>query len=137
MGHDLGRAILNARASQREREAAEELRRVDDYRAGLIATLAHELKNPIGVVAGHAEMLGSLADVEGLPAAALVSLEAITRGADRLATLVDDLMTLSKVGDPRARARRRTRRPAGACSTRWSSRRRLAAEQRGVTLVAA
>lgn len=100
VGHDLGRAVLNARASQREREAAEELRRVDDYRAGLIATLAHELKNPIGVVAGHAEMLASLGDVEGLPPAALVSLDAITRGADRLATLVDDLMTLSKVGDP-------------------------------------
>ncbi|KRF37474.1 sensor histidine kinase [Nocardioides sp. Soil805] len=100
VGHDLGRAILNARASQRERKAAEELRRVDDYRAGLIATLAHELKNPIGVVSGHAEMLASLADVEGLPPAALVSLEAITRGADRLATLVEDLMTLSKVGDP-------------------------------------
>ena len=100
VGHDLGRAILNARASQREHEAAEELRRVDDYRAGLISTLAHELKNPIGVVAGHAEMLGSLADVEGLPPAALVSLDAITRGTDRLATLVDDLMTLSRVGDP-------------------------------------
>jgi signal transduction histidine kinase len=99
VGHDLGRAILNARASQREREAAGELRRLDDYRTGLIATLAHELKNPIGVVAGHAEMLGLLAE-EGLPAEARVSLDAITRGADRLAILVDDLMMLSKVGDP-------------------------------------
>jgi len=100
VGHDLGRAILNARASQRERKAAEELRRVDDYRTGLIATLAHELKNPIGVVAGHAEMLAMLAEEEDLPSDALVSLDAITRGADRLAILVDDLTTLSKVGDP-------------------------------------
>lgn len=100
VGHDLGRAILNARASQRERTAAEELRRVDDYRTGLIATLAHELKNPIGVVAGHAEMLGLLAEKEGLPIGAKQSLDAITRGADRLAILVEDLMTLSKVGDP-------------------------------------
>ncbi len=100
VGHDLGRAILNARASEREREAAEELRRVDDYRTGLIATLAHELKNPIGVVAGHAEMLGMLAEEQDLPAEALMSLDAITRGADLLATLVDDLATLSKVGDP-------------------------------------
>ncbi|HXH80140.1 GAF domain-containing sensor histidine kinase [Nocardioides sp.] len=100
VGHDLGRAILNARASERERQAAEELRRVDDYRTGLIATLAHELKNPIGVVAGHAEMLSMLDEEHDLPPAALVSLEAITRGADRLAILVDDLTTLSKVGDP-------------------------------------
>ena len=100
VGHDLGRAILNARASQRERAASDELRRVDDYRTGLIATLAHELQNPIGVVAGHAEMLGLLAESKDLPADAQVSLRAITRGADRLAVLVEDLMTLSKVGDP-------------------------------------
>lgn len=99
VGHDLGRAVLNARAYARERKAAEELRRVDDYRTGLIATLAHELKNPIGVVAGHAEML-MLDGEEGLPPAAVMSLEAITRGAHRLAVLVDDLTTLSKVGDP-------------------------------------
>ncbi|MCW2832158.1 MAG: hypothetical protein JWN68_111 [Nocardioides sp.] len=100
VGHDLGRAILNARASERERQAAEELRRVDYYRTGLIATLAHELKNPIGVVAGHAEMLSMLDEEQNLPPEALRSLEAITRGADRLAILVDDLTTLSKVGDP-------------------------------------
>lgn len=100
VGHDLGRAILNARASQREREAAEELRRLDDYRTGLIATLAHELRNPIGVVAGHAEMLGLLAEEKDLHPEARVSLDAITRGADRLAILVDDLTMLSKVGDP-------------------------------------
>ena len=136
VGQDLGRAILNARASQREREAAEELRRVDDYRAGLIATLAHELKNPIGVVAGHAEMLASLGDVEGLPPAALVSLEAITRGADRLATLVDDLMTLSKVGDPSREL------DAVPVDLRWVvtsvvEQATLAAAQRGVELVCA
>jgi two-component system, OmpR family, phosphate regulon sensor histidine kinase PhoR len=133
VGHDLGRAILNARASRREREAAEELRRVDDYRAGLIATLAHELKNPIGVVAGHAEMLESLADVDALPPKALVSLEAIRRSAERLATLVDDLTTLSKVGDP---ARELDAVPV---DLRWLvdtvvEQVSLAADQRGVTL---
>jgi two-component system, OmpR family, phosphate regulon sensor histidine kinase PhoR len=134
VGHDLGRAILNARASQREREAAEELRRVDDYRAGLIATLAHELKNPIGVVAGHAEVLASLADDEALPAQARTSLDAITRGADRLATLVDDLMTLSKVGDPSRELE------AAPVDLRWivtsvAEQTRLAADRRGVEVV--
>ncbi len=136
VGHDLGRAVLNARASQREREAAEELRRVDDYRAGLIATLAHELKNPIGVVAGHAEMLGSLADVVGLPQEAQVSLDAITRGADRLATLVEDLATLSKVGDP---ARELDAVPVDLrrLVTTVVEQAGLAAAQRGVKLVGA
>lgn len=134
VGHDLGRAILNARASQREREAAEELRRVDAYRAGLVATLAHELKNPIGVVAGHAEMLGSLADVEGLPASAQVSLDAISRGADRLATLVEDLMTLSKVGDP-ARELDAVPVDLGRLMGTVVEQATLAAAQRDVTLV--
>lgn len=134
VGHDLGRAILNARASEREREAAEELRRVDDYRTGLIATLAHELKNPIGVVAGHAEMLGMLAEEQDLPAEALMSLDAITRGADRLATLVDDLVTLSKVGDP---AHELDAVPVDLASLATSvvEQATLAAGQRGITLM--
>lgn len=96
VGHDLGREVLNARASERERAAVAELRRLDDYRAKLIATVAHELKNPLGVVGGHLEMLES---VEGLPEAARRSIEGIGKGTARLTDLVDGLAMLSKVRD--------------------------------------
>ena len=95
IGHDLGRAILNTRAHERELELIEELRRLGRYRAELIATVSHELKNPLGVILGHVEMLQS---VEELPHAAVASVRALGRSAARLTSVVDDLLLLSRMG---------------------------------------
>ena len=97
VAHDLGRAILQNRAHEREQELIAELQRLDSYRAELVATVSHELKNPLGVIMGHVEMIESLPD---LPAAARHSVAAMTRGADRLSTVVDDLLMLSRMGNP-------------------------------------
>src|SRR5690606_2650466 len=43
IGHDLGRAILNARTFRREQDIVKELTQLDDYKSQLIATVAHEL----------------------------------------------------------------------------------------------
>jgi signal transduction histidine kinase len=97
VAHDLGRAVLTTRAHQRERELIAQLQRLDVYRAELLATVSHELKNPLGVIVGHVEMMEALPD---LPAAARTSLRAMTRSAGRLSTVVDDLLLLSRMGDP-------------------------------------
>ncbi len=97
VAHDLGRAVLQTRAHEREQELIAELQRLDRYRAELVATVSHELKNPLGVIMGHVEMIDSLPD---LPAAARTSLAAMTRGADRLSVVVDDLLLLSRMGNP-------------------------------------
>ena len=96
IGHDLGRALLNARSFERERRVVDELRELDIYKSRLIATLAHELKNPLTAVLGHTEMLGAF-DLEG-PAKG--SVQAVERGAARMQRLVDDLLALAKAGDP-------------------------------------
>src|SRR5690606_3734575 len=81
IGHDLGRALLNARTFERERRLAAELRELDGYKTRLISTLAHELKNPLTAIAGHAEMLESRPD---LPGGVRHSVAAIERGAARM-----------------------------------------------------
>ncbi|MGZ4446681.1 MAG: ATP-binding protein [Nocardioides sp.] len=100
IGHDLGRAILNARAFEREHQLVEELQALDSYKSELIATVSHELKNPLTAIIGHLEMLEGVPDLNGTIRG---SLAAMDRGARRLARVIDDLLLLSKVGDPNNR----------------------------------
>lgn len=97
VGRDLGRAVLNARAHEKEHRLNAELRQLDEYRSQLISTLSHELKNPIGVIVGHLEMIESASETSP---ARLRSLQAIERGAARLDHLADDLLLLSRIGNP-------------------------------------
>jgi signal transduction histidine kinase len=96
IGHDLGRAILNARTFEREHQLVEELQELDTYKGQLIATVAHELKNPLTSVMGHLEMLESSPDFSGTTRS---SLNAMERGTRRMVRVIDDLLLLSKVGD--------------------------------------
>ena len=96
IGHDLGRAILNARTFEREHQLVEELQELDTYKGQLIATVAHELKNPLTSVMGHLEMLESSPDLTGTMVG---SLNAMERGARRMVRVIDDLLLLAKVGD--------------------------------------
>ncbi len=98
VGHDLGRALLSTRAHERERRLIEELQRLDAYRRQLVATVSHELRNPLGVISGHIEMLESLPH---LPSAAETSLRALRRGSARLGAVVDDLLLLSQTSSPK------------------------------------
>lgn len=97
IGHDLGRAILNARTFAREHRLVKELTALDVYKGQLIATISHELKSPLTAIVGHLEMLESAPEVGPRTR---TSLAAIERGAQRLQRVVDDLLLLSKVGDP-------------------------------------
>lgn len=97
IGHDLGRAILNARTFEREHQLVEELQTLDTYKSQLIATVSHELKNPLTAITGHLEMLESSPDLTGTMQS---SIKAMDRGARRLGKVIDDLLLLSKVGDP-------------------------------------
>jgi signal transduction histidine kinase len=97
VGRDLGRAVLNARALERERELVRELKALDDYKSKLIATLSHELKSPLAAMLANIEFLQSTGELE--PHVSEV-LGAVDRGAARLVRVVEDLLLLAKVGDP-------------------------------------
>ena len=57
LGHDLGRAIANAQATQRERHLLEELRELEVARHWFLRELTHEINNPMTVIAANAEFL--------------------------------------------------------------------------------
>ena len=85
------RPALRARAPARRG-----LQNLDRYKTDLIATISHELKNPLTSVMGHLELIQPvLAETS-----AARSLGAISRNAARLEMMVEDLLLLSKVGDP-------------------------------------
>ena len=97
LGHDLGRAIANAYATQRERRLLTELRDLEDSRHRFLRELTHEINNPMTVISANAEFLGTseLVDERDRRRA-----QAILRGTERLGDLLEGLAMLSRVSDP-------------------------------------
>lgn len=93
VGREIGRAVHRARLYQRERLLVTELQELDRYKGEMIATITHELKNPLTSIRGHVEMI----EDDGV---APVSVQAIARNVDRLQDLVEDMLLLTKVKDP-------------------------------------
>jgi signal transduction histidine kinase len=96
IGRDLGRALANARTFAREHELVQELQGLADYKGRLVATVSHELKNPLSAILGYVEMLETEPSLTG-DAQAWVA--AIQRGGDRLARVVDDLLLLHEMSE--------------------------------------
>jgi len=69
------------------------LRRLERTRSDFVANLSHEIRTPVTSIKGYAETLlgGALTDPDALKP----FLEIIARQADRLSTLVDDILSLA------------------------------------------
>ena len=89
------RIQATARDAERAAAAAETERRVEGQRRDLVAWVSHDLRTPLAGIRATAEGLqdGVLAD----PVAAAAS---ITRDATRMSTMIDDLLTLSRLQAP-------------------------------------
>ena len=97
IGHDLGRALANARTFERERKLLKELWQLAGYKSRLIATISHELKNPLAAILGHLELMEP--DPE-MSAPSSSSTAAIQRAAHRMRCIIDDLLVLAELADP-------------------------------------
>jgi two-component system phosphate regulon sensor histidine kinase PhoR len=70
-----------------------EVRRLERVRRDFVANVSHELRTPVSIIRANAETLlsGALGDVERAPK----FVDAIHRNAERLTTLITDLLDLS------------------------------------------
>lgn len=77
------------------REEHEELKRLERVRKDFVINVSHELRTPVAAIQGYVEALldGALAD----PQNNVRFLEIIRHNAQRLANLVNDLLTLSRI----------------------------------------
>lgn len=99
IGHDLGRAVANARQLEKERALVAGLRELDAYRAMMINTVAHELRSPLTAVMGNVEMLDFEDDLSD---SGRRSVEAALRGVRRIEGVIDDLLAAARFSDPHA-----------------------------------
>ena len=77
----------------RHQDVLTDLRRLDEYRRDLVASITHDLKTPLTAIALNTELLesdGRLAEAGSHPVAA------IRRSAERLANLGDDLLAVAR-----------------------------------------
>jgi signal transduction histidine kinase len=89
-------AALAAEVAERRR-AEQKLRDVDRRKNEFLATLAHELRNPLAPI-GHAlEILARLGDAEEDRIRARDTLSVIERQVSHLVRLVDDLLDVSRI----------------------------------------
>ena len=96
-------------------EAAEHLRALDTAKDDFVATASHELRTPLTSVVAYAEMLRDEGDLTGRQTRFVTS---IARNANRLATLVDDLLLPSSFDSPHPRRWRRARSTSAGSSPR-------------------
>jgi signal transduction histidine kinase len=99
ISRELGRMVLNTRLYETERRLVAELQEIDRYKGELIATISHELKTPLTSIIGHTELLEETrTEVD--------SVQAISRNAQRLNRLIENLLNYSRIQDRREHVRR-------------------------------
>ncbi|MDP3967138.1 MAG: PAS domain S-box protein [Nocardioides sp.] len=84
------------RSLAKEREIVEDMRRLDRAKDDFISTVSHELRTPLTSIVGYTEMMQDGVGGEVDPEQDRL-LEIVRRNAERLTTLVEDLLTLSRM----------------------------------------
>jgi signal transduction histidine kinase len=92
---DLGRALDHARLYQRQLEVIDQLRELDQAKDDFMSSVSHELRTPLTSINGYLELLED--DSGDWSPAEHRTLGVIRRNVDRLGSLIEDLLTLSRI----------------------------------------
>lgn len=80
-------------ANRRLAAKSADLRRANRFKSDILGTIAHDLKNPLGVIMGRSEMLSDLLAVEPIPTDAVrTQVRHVRESAKRLTSMVDTLI---------------------------------------------
>jgi signal transduction histidine kinase len=99
IGRDLGVLVAGAIARQRDEDLLADLRALDAYKSEMVATVSHELKNPLAAIGTSLELLADAAS----PGEAEQLLGAVRRNVERMARIVTDLQTFGAADSPSQR----------------------------------
>ena len=93
---DIGRGLEHARLYEAEERLVSELKSLDHARSAFLASASHDLRTPLTSILGYIEMLAD--DEAGLagPDHARM-LDAVDRNVRRLKTMIEDMLTISKI----------------------------------------
>lgn len=70
-----------------------ELKALDEMKSIFVETVSHDLKNPLSTIHGYATLLG----IENLSNRGRANLEGLLQGVERIQTLIQDLLDLSRI----------------------------------------
>ncbi len=93
---DLGRGLKHAQMYEAEGELVERFRALDKKKTDFIATVSHELRTPLTSITGFVEILRAH-EAGPLSPDQQRMLDTIDRNASRLRSLIEDVLTMSKI----------------------------------------
>ena len=96
MAGGLGRALHTALLYEKESGLVDKLRALDKAKSDFLSTVSHELRTPLTSIVGYIELLKD-EDTGPLSPSQLRMLDVVDRNANRLRSLIEDLLTLSRI----------------------------------------
>jgi two-component system, OmpR family, phosphate regulon sensor histidine kinase PhoR len=93
---DIGRGLEHARLYEGEERLVAELKSLDQAKASFLASTSHDLRTPLTSIISYVELLSDGEAGLVRPAQARM-LEAVDRNTRRLKTMIEDMLTISKI----------------------------------------
>ena len=93
---DIGRGLEHARLYEGEERLVAELKSLDRAKASFLASASHDLRTPLTSIIGYVEMLSDGEAGPVRPTQAKM-LDGVDRNARRLKTMIEDMLTTSKI----------------------------------------
>jgi signal transduction histidine kinase/CHASE3 domain sensor protein len=93
---DVGRGLTHADMYETEKQLVEKLKFLDRAKSDFLATVSHELRTPLTSITGYVEILKEQ-DAGPLTTAQATMLGTIEKNTTRLADLIEDVLTISKI----------------------------------------